>query len=330
MVFAQNEPVRSDSAIVPAVQLPPPGIADPAPLGLGGFAMTTFVLSVFNAHIISNSKLSLVVLLLALFYGGIAQLLAGMWEFKNRNTFGARIGRLHFLRCVLAGLRRLRPLHRPRTAAKPGLQGRGALSAELGHLHCLHAARLTEDQCGGGLRVRSPAARLHRADHREFATSTGWQKLGGWLWPGPRPLLAWDGSAAGVTNANVGTHNPSHLAGRESRRQRLSQTTRPVLVRAADQARARAWDRYCSSEAVPMLLLGAALLAVAGVHRARAAPDGAGPSWTVVERKFRRAPGVRVTRAVRNTERVAAITARGGRRFVGWRWSRAEGLIEPS
>jgi succinate-acetate transporter protein len=64
-------------------------IADPAPLGLAGFAMTTFVLSVFNAGIISDAKLEAVVLPLALFYGGLAQLLAGMWEFRKANTFGA-------------------------------------------------------------------------------------------------------------------------------------------------------------------------------------------------------------------------------------------------
>lgn len=63
-------------------------IADPAPLGLAGFAMTTFMLSLFNAGILSGS-LEGVVLPLALVYGGAAQLLAGMWEFKNRNTFGA-------------------------------------------------------------------------------------------------------------------------------------------------------------------------------------------------------------------------------------------------
>lgn len=66
----------------------PSPVADPAPLGLAGFAMTTFALSVFNANIVS-SKLEAVVLPLALFYGGLGQLLAGMWEFRNRNTFGA-------------------------------------------------------------------------------------------------------------------------------------------------------------------------------------------------------------------------------------------------
>src|SRR3954452_22629287 len=64
-------------------------IADPGPLGLAGFAMTTFVLSVFNANLITDQKLAAVVLPLALFYGGLVQLLAGMWEFRKGNTFGA-------------------------------------------------------------------------------------------------------------------------------------------------------------------------------------------------------------------------------------------------
>jgi succinate-acetate transporter protein len=77
----------------PAPVVPPPEalavIADPAPLGLAAFAMTTFVLSVFNAGIISDAKLEIVVLPLALFYGGLGQVLAGMWEFRKANTFGA-------------------------------------------------------------------------------------------------------------------------------------------------------------------------------------------------------------------------------------------------
>ena len=62
-------------------------IADPGPLGLAGFAMTTFVLSVFNAGLLTEGVT--VVLGLALAYGGLAQLLAGMWEFRKGNTFGA-------------------------------------------------------------------------------------------------------------------------------------------------------------------------------------------------------------------------------------------------
>lgn len=62
--------------------------ADPAPLGLAGFAMTTFVLSMFNSNLVDGKGVP-VVLGLALAYGGIAQVLAGMWEFRTGNTFGA-------------------------------------------------------------------------------------------------------------------------------------------------------------------------------------------------------------------------------------------------
>src|SRR4051794_11454489 len=62
--------------------------ADPAPLGLGAFALTTFVLSMFNADLVSKAG-EPVVLGLALAYGGIAQLVAGIWEFRTGNTFGA-------------------------------------------------------------------------------------------------------------------------------------------------------------------------------------------------------------------------------------------------
>jgi succinate-acetate transporter protein len=62
-----------------------PAVADPAPLGLAGFALTTFVLSVHNA----GWGPELIFVGLAFFYGGLAQFTAGMWEFKNRNTFGS-------------------------------------------------------------------------------------------------------------------------------------------------------------------------------------------------------------------------------------------------
>ncbi len=60
-------------------------VADPAPLGLAAFALTTFVLSGHNAAFMPDA----VWVGLALFYGGVTQLLAGMWEFRNRNVFGA-------------------------------------------------------------------------------------------------------------------------------------------------------------------------------------------------------------------------------------------------
>jgi succinate-acetate transporter protein len=66
----------------------PSPIADPGPLGLAAFAMTTFVLSMFNSELMGKGG-EPVVLGLALAYGGLAQVLAGMWEFRTGNTFGA-------------------------------------------------------------------------------------------------------------------------------------------------------------------------------------------------------------------------------------------------
>ncbi|MDR2974103.1 MAG: acetate uptake transporter [Propionibacteriaceae bacterium] len=63
-------------------------VADPGPLGLAAFAATTFILSVFNAGIVPAS-VEPVVFGVALFYGGIAQLLAGAFEFLKGNLFGA-------------------------------------------------------------------------------------------------------------------------------------------------------------------------------------------------------------------------------------------------
>jgi succinate-acetate transporter protein len=74
---AEARPVATLIESVPA--------ADPAPLGLAGFALTTFLLSGHNASFIPD----LVWVGFALFYGGLAQFCAGMWEFRNRNVFGA-------------------------------------------------------------------------------------------------------------------------------------------------------------------------------------------------------------------------------------------------
>ena len=64
--------------------------ANPAPLGLMGFGITTLVLSFVNANIVGGGPASFpIVLGLAIAFGGTAQLLAGMWEFRTGNTFGA-------------------------------------------------------------------------------------------------------------------------------------------------------------------------------------------------------------------------------------------------
>ena len=90
----QDRNVRSGVGGTPRGPVPSPvapvgaGFADPAPLGLAGFAGTTFFLSIVNTNMLGAS-VQTIVLGLALFYGGLAQLLAGMWEFAKGNTFGA-------------------------------------------------------------------------------------------------------------------------------------------------------------------------------------------------------------------------------------------------
>ena len=63
-------------------------IANPGPLGLAGFAMTTFILSMVNSNLVGVTSTGGAVAL-AFAYGGLVQLLAGMWEFRTGNTFGA-------------------------------------------------------------------------------------------------------------------------------------------------------------------------------------------------------------------------------------------------
>src|SRR5207244_1279496 len=78
-----DERVMATPATVPVV-------ADPAPLGLAGFALTTFVLSAHNANLGGfGDHGNAIVIGLAIFYGGLGQFMAGMWAFRNRNTFGA-------------------------------------------------------------------------------------------------------------------------------------------------------------------------------------------------------------------------------------------------
>src|SRR5580698_2161067 len=62
--------------------------ANPAPLGLAGFALTTWLLSMINAGWFSGESMGLV-LACALAYGGTAQAIAGMMELPRGNTFGA-------------------------------------------------------------------------------------------------------------------------------------------------------------------------------------------------------------------------------------------------
>ncbi|MET9078320.1 acetate uptake transporter [Streptomyces sp. NPDC004232] len=87
-----NEDTRSLHPEQPPAHTPRPAVCgDPAPLGLAGFALTTLLLSVINANLLKEGAAIIPVLGLALFYGGLAQFAAGLFEFRRGNTFGATV-----------------------------------------------------------------------------------------------------------------------------------------------------------------------------------------------------------------------------------------------
>ncbi len=175
--------------------------ADPGPLGLAGFAMTTFVLSVFNANIIGNQRLSVVVLPLALFYGGIAQLLAGMWEFKKNNTFGALaftsygafwLAFAAYVKYLAGGL--------PAAQAHEAT-GLFLLSWTVFTLYMLVASLRTTGIIAAVFAVLTVTFILLTigalGNHPDITKAGGWLGL-------VTAALAWYGSMAGVTNATWG------------------------------------------------------------------------------------------------------------------------------
>jgi succinate-acetate transporter protein len=175
---------------------PTPYIANPAPLGLAGFAMTTFVLSVINTHMLGADGLG-VVLGLAAFYGGGAQLLAGMWEFRKGNTFGATafssFGAFWLSYWFIVKF------------SPPSGPGHTAEHAVATYL--LAWAIFTAYMTVSSLQVSGAVAAVFAfltltfiaLTIGDYAVSTGWEKLGGWLGI-ITALLAWYASFAGVTN----------------------------------------------------------------------------------------------------------------------------------
>jgi succinate-acetate transporter protein len=75
-------PISTTLTPTPTIKL-----ANPGPLGLFGFGLTTIVLSAVNAGLLPHEAVAVVVPL-AFAYGGVAQLIAGIFEFRSGNTFG--------------------------------------------------------------------------------------------------------------------------------------------------------------------------------------------------------------------------------------------------
>ncbi len=64
------------------------GLANVGALGLGGFALSTFILNIVNAGLVDAATIG-IVMPVAMFYGGLAQFAAGMWDVRRGDTFGA-------------------------------------------------------------------------------------------------------------------------------------------------------------------------------------------------------------------------------------------------
>lgn len=176
------------------------GIADPGPLGLAGFAGTTFFLSVVNTGMLSDT-VGTAVLGLALFYGGIAQLLAGMWEFTKGNTFGAVafssygafwLSYWYLVDHVVPGLGKANP---DDVAHAVGLY---LLVWTIFTAYMTVAAtRVSGAVLGVFVFLTLTFLALTVGD---LAGSTGWHKFGGWLGL-ITAVLAWYASFAAVVNA---------------------------------------------------------------------------------------------------------------------------------
>lgn len=185
----------------PAASAPASGgfgarIADPGPLGLAGFALTTFILSVYNAKLIGTGDT--VVLGVALAYGGIAQLLAGMWEFTKGNTFGAvafsSYGGFWISFWYLLN-------HLPADAKGNDLShglGLYVLAWGIFTLYMFVASLRTTGAVAAVFAVLTLTYAALAISY--FGESLGWLKVGGWLGI-ITAVLAWYASFAAVTNS---------------------------------------------------------------------------------------------------------------------------------
>jgi len=183
-----------------AEERPALSVADPAPLGLAAFALTTFILSAHNAFGAATAPL-LGVFGYAIFYGGLAQFAAGMWEFRNRNVFGATafstyggfwMGLAAFLVLVLTG----------KVAGADVTQSLGWILlafASFNTYMLLWSARINMAVFGVFLTLEVTEILLFIGAFNGAAAGSGLTQIGG-LVGILTALVAWYASAAGVVN----------------------------------------------------------------------------------------------------------------------------------
>jgi succinate-acetate transporter protein len=181
-------------------------IADPAPLGLAAFALTTFLLSAKNAGWTDGTDAWLGY---ALAYGGLCQLLAGMWEFRNRNVFGATafstyggfwIGLGLYVLLVAPGAAKAAAGGNPENLVQNDLGWILLAFAIFNTYMLLFSTQVNSAVFAVFLTLEATEVILFIGN---FAHSTGTVKLGGWVGV-LTALTAWYASAAGVVNGMAG------------------------------------------------------------------------------------------------------------------------------
>jgi uncharacterized protein len=185
--------------------------ADPAPLGLGAFALTTFLLSADNAGWMTSATGS-AWLGYAFAYGGLCQLLAGMWEFRNRNVFGATAFSTYGGFWIGLGLWALLVAPAPAGAGPVATAAHAAAAGkDIGWIllafaifntyMLLWSTQVNAAVFGVFLTLELTEIILFIG---QFATSSGIIKFGGYVGV-LTALVAWYTSAAGVINGMRGT-----------------------------------------------------------------------------------------------------------------------------
>ena len=174
--------------------------ADPAPLGLGAFALTTFLLSAHNAFGGKTTPL-LAFFGFGLFYGGLAQFAAGMLEFRNKNVFGATafstygafwMGLSAFVALILFG--KVTPVE-----IAPSLGWILLAFAIFNTYMLLWASRVSVAVFGVFLTLEVTEILLFLGNFNKDAAGTGLVALGGYMGL-VTAAVAWYTSAAGVVN----------------------------------------------------------------------------------------------------------------------------------
>lgn len=199
------------------------GVADPAPLGLAAFALTTFLLSAKNAGWTHGTDAWLG---FALAYGGLVQLLAGMWEFRNRNVFGATAFSTYggFWIGLALYVRFVAPTASAPTQVSNDLAWILLAFAIFNTYMLLWSTQVNEAVLAVFLTLEITEVVLFIG---HFAGNDGLIKLGGWIGV-LTALVAWYASAAGVINGMLDREllpvgHPLPLYGRRGER-----TVQPV------------------------------------------------------------------------------------------------------